>query len=122
MGGNAVFVAGIGFVNSRDLTCRFSGLAGIIDGEAHWISDELVTCDAPSAATGLASQVSLSFNGQILLKIALRDYFADVSIVRISPDHGPSFGGTKITIMGNQFLLLYDDAVRFRAGMWFQPP
>ena len=58
----------------------FQRLAGIIDGKT-LISDELVTCDALGnrLITGIAI-----FNGQDFTKDSRGDYFADVSIVRIS--------------------------------------
>lgn len=127
IGGTVITVLGSGFNSDFQFTCSFSGARGpSTDSEAkavvvpaYFLSISRLTCIAPAAssADNLTREkgvvVSVDFGDGIWtpLPTASTDsrlatafiYVPSVQLTVLSPDHGPSVGGTIVEISGANF-------------------
>lgn len=98
-------VHGAHFRNSTDLACRF----GALSTAAAYVSPSEVDCVIPpySPATGDSPTVSVSVNGVDFTRegppFAMFTYADIAEVLGVSPSFGPAFGGTKVTVIGNNF-------------------
>ena len=101
-GGTIVQVTGTGFVQNRDLVCRFG--EGVLPVAAEWISDSQLEC--ASLATAAAGNVSLeiSFNNQDFSNSGVKfEYLRQPKVGLLSPGQGPIGGGTLVEVQGGPF-------------------
>ncbi|CAM9095296.1 unnamed protein product [Chrysoparadoxa australica] len=95
----AVRVSGFNFISSEHLSCRF----GKHVVEAQWLSRSLIDCQAGEVEPG-TYQVEVSNNKADWITSEV--HFTVVprpSVIHLSPDSGPTTGGTKLIIEGAGF-------------------
>lgn len=110
-GGTVVFVEGINFVDSSDLSCHF----GNVSVSGRWISAQVVQCMTPVGLASTTVPLTISF-AEDQPKIGDVDffYFLQPTIQGISPMHGSIHGGTTLSILGAGFW--FSDELRARFG------
>lgn len=98
-------VHGAHFRNSTDLACLF----GVLPTAATYVSPSEVDCVIPpySSATGDSPTVAVTVNGVDFTRegppFAMFTYADIPEVLGVSPSLGPAFGGTEITVIGNNF-------------------
>lgn len=99
-GGTEVYLQGYNFIDSKALACRF----GDIIVKAEFRSPEEIICTSPPQIDSDFSvlQVAVTNNGcDFTNNEVVFEYYNDVVITSISPDVGPSSGGTVIELSLN---------------------
>ncbi|CAN0079642.1 unnamed protein product, partial [Hapterophycus canaliculatus] len=115
-GGTRVSLTGFGFQDLSELGCRFGATA--VDVPATFLSPTEVVCIAPeqllewnnerdlgadlsSPAGGATVRVAATLNGQDYgLRMAQFVYYPTPEVFSVSPDRGPSAGGTMVKVSG----------------------
>ena len=95
-GGTSVTITGTGFTGATGVT--FDGAAGTAFSV---VDDTTITVTTPAGAAGPADVVVLSPNGSSLPGVFT--YIAPPSVSSLTPDNGPTAGGTVVTIEGSGF-------------------
>jgi hypothetical protein len=103
-GGSVVTVSGIGFsLPSRQntmLSCKFGD--AIVSGT--YIDSSTIQCLSPARQSGLRA-VEVANAGQWSVSRTQFEHMAPVKVATASPSMGSSFGGSVITIAGNNFVV-----------------
>ncbi|CAM9659624.1 unnamed protein product, partial [Ectocarpus sp. 13 AM-2016] len=113
-GGTRVTLTGSGFQDLPELGCRFGATA--VDVRATFVSPTEVVCSVPeqslewidssrtkasSPPRGATVRVAVTLNGQnYSLRMAQFTYYPTPEIFSVSPDRGPTSGGTMVTVAG----------------------
>ena len=98
-------VHGAHFRNSTYLACRF----GTRPTAASYVSPSEVDCVIPpySPATGDSPTIAVTVNGVDFTRegppFAVFTYAEIPAVLGVSPSSGPAFGGTEVTVIGNNF-------------------
>lgn len=108
-GGTVVVVEGTNFIDSSDLSCHF----GDSSVSGRWISSQVIQCVTPVGVANKTVPLSISFvEGQTKIGGADFYFFLQPSIQGLSPTHGSTYGGTKLSIFGEGFWFSGDLRVR----------
>ena len=100
-GGTIVTLTGSNFRFSSELKCRFD--SKVVPAKFTTFSNE-ISCVTPNSDSLKIAQVSISSNNHDFSKSSLSyEYIRPVVVTRVYPLQGPSYGGTKITILGLNF-------------------
>lgn len=98
-------VHGAHFRNTTGLACRF----GTLPTAAAYVSPSEVDCVIPtySSATGDSPTVAVTVNGIDFTRegppFAMFTYVDTPEVLGVSPSLGPAFGGSEVTVIGNNF-------------------
>jgi len=110
-GGTQVTVYGYNFEDRESLKCKF----GTVEVDATYLASTSITCDAPAGVVGTVD-VELSMNGGVDYTVSSNvkfDFVPDITVSTISPESGPSTGGTSVTVSGTNFIFSKDLKCRF---------
>ena len=112
IGGTNIHITGAGFIDSKDLKCRFhSGGSAENSSDyyvvALWRSSTLIECLSPPAFPSITT-VEVTINGQDWSKDKITyEYVLAPQILQIAPFIGPTKGGTMVTVKGRNFTPRY---------------
>ena len=99
-GGFEVFLEGSNFDHSSSALCSFGNMLVPVA----YVTPSNVSCVAPPHQEGVVS-VGYSFNGVGFVSLETPfEYFAVPIVTASSPSRGPSFGGTKVRVYGENFV------------------
>ncbi|CAM9157522.1 unnamed protein product, partial [Ectocarpus fasciculatus] len=103
-GGTRVTLTGSGFQDLPELGCRFGGTTSrTLDGtynQGGGVVDEPLGA-ATTSEVGATVRVAVTLNGQdYSLRMAQFTYYPTPKIFSVSPDRGPTSGGTMVTVSG----------------------
>ena len=114
-GGTAVTISGSGFLDP-DAGSNLVLFGGISALDVIELTDKEITCTTPPGASGALVDVLLvNGNGSAQLSGAFR-YFTAPTLTALTPDHGPSGGGTLVTLTGTGFAELGAGTATVRFG------
>jgi hypothetical protein len=111
-GGTEVVIRGQGFLNGSELEnadhafCRFGGKESQYPLEI--ISDTELRCISPSFFKNDEVAITVSFNGKDALSTEVQGaglfrFYGDLRVKSLTPQSGPSYGGTVVVITGENF-------------------
>ncbi|CAM9115079.1 unnamed protein product, partial [Sphacelaria rigidula] len=104
-GGTSVIITGLGFSNRGRIECSFGG----VKVQGHMLSETEVACTSPAmVAPSDAPVVSVTTNGVDFSRegapSATFTYVSSPEMSVLSPRLGPAIGGTRVTVLGRNFV------------------
>jgi hypothetical protein len=108
---------GYNFIDSDVIACRFGG-DSLFKAEARFISSTQLECTTPPHSPAIVD-VEVSFNGGVdwhaqAVGDSIEYRYSDIPVIsNISPEFGPSNGGSSITITGSNFEFSNDLQCKF---------
>lgn len=103
-GGTHVVLQGSGFQRGPDMRCRFDSITEV---PASLYGGNRLICLSPAVASGLSVSLGVTLNGQNYGADSLRfTSYPSPSISHFSLEHGPTQGGTLVTVHGSGTLQL----------------
>ena len=126
-GGTGIIVRGLNFVSTDVLGCRIgSALTGVVV-PGRYLSPTMLRCVTPALPKGRVA-VEITTNNVDYTNDAVQfEYKVQASVAAISPNFGPTTGGTKVVVSGAGFSETQELQCRFGTGgaltqaIWIAP-
>ena len=118
-GGTLVTVHGNNFIQGTNFYCRFGETSrGVVKGT--WLATSLIQCISPPSSHPSTKAVYVSTNLVDFTRKSVKAFFVhtrELELKSLAPTNGPAFGGTNVSIFGENFYPLPSGAIlRCRFG------
>ena len=118
-GGTLVTVHGNNFIQGTNFYCRFGETSrGVVKGT--WVATSLIQCISPPSSHPSTKAVYVSTNLVDFTRKSVKAFFThtrELELKSLAPTSGPAFGGTNVSVFGENFYPLPSGAkLRCRFG------